>query len=149
MYKGSNLLALLTVTLFGFIATAEARNLPVPSTPSGYDRVRTTEGSECQSSIAGNLQVYAGVYNAEYDDPYFMISSGINRQMNDQGFQAGITYSFGGGERINCARMYNIEVERAQMELEKLKSEIEMMKKLKTLEMMEQAGVSIPEPEVK
>ena len=78
----------------------------------------------------GQIQVYAGSYSNEGDDYY-----GDTRR--DSGVHVGVTYSFGGGaKRLDCSKLYNIEVNRAKLELDKLKSEIEMLQKMKKLETM-------------
>lgn len=129
--------ALLPILILASV-NAHAYMPSAPSNNNGYDRVKTMEGTECQSQVGGALQVYAGAYSNDADGGYDYDHGGNQHGYNsDHGVHVGITYSFGGGERLDCSKLYNIEVERAQLQLEKLKSEIEEMKKLKRLEMME------------
>lgn len=121
--------------------TLAAVNIPTaPASPSGYDEIRTADGVTCRSSVGGNLQVYGGMLDVDgkasssYDDPSY----------DEQGGFIGFAYSFGGSERIRCSRLAEIETERAQIELARLKEEIETLKRARALKLLEAEG-GLPE----
>lgn len=114
-----------------------AVNIPTaPASPSGYDEIRTADGVTCRSSVGGNLQFYGGMLDVDgkssssYDDPTY----------DERGGFVGFAYSFGGGERIRCSRLAEIETERAQIELTRLKEEIETLKRARALQLLEAEG---------
>ncbi|MFS1430428.1 hypothetical protein LMH73_025765 [Vibrio splendidus] len=133
-------LALLSSLLFSGFAFS-AVNIPsAPSSPTGYDEIRTSDGVTCRSSVGGNLQVYGGALSMDgssassYDDPNY----------DEQGGFVGFAYSFGGEKRIRCDRLAEIETERAQIELARLKEEIETLKRVRQLKLLEAEG-GLPE----
>ncbi len=114
-----------------------AVNIPsAPSSPTGYDEIRTSDGTTCRSSVGGNLQLYGGMLSVDgssasyYDNPKY----------DEQGGFIGIAYSFGGGERLQCNRLAEIETERAQLELARLREEIATLKKVQQMKILEARG---------
>lgn len=144
MYKNKNLLAsVLSIVLLSF--GANANYFPnAPSNNNGYDRVRTAEGTECQSQVGGALQIYGGIYDGETTNPY-NYNPYNNGQIKDTGIQLGISYSIGGTKRLDCSRLYDIEVERNKLVLSRLQAEIEALKQLRDLQQKQQTGI-IPNP---
>lgn len=130
-------LALLSTLLFSSFAFS-AVNIPTaPSSPTGYDEIRTSDGVTCRSSVGGNLQVYGGALTVDGSESSY--GSG-NPRYDEQGGFVGFAYSFGGSERIRCGRLAEIETERAQIELARLKEEIETLKRVRQLKLLEAEG---------
>ena len=118
-----------------------AFSLPsAPSSPSGYNEIRTQSGSVCRSSIGGNLQVYGGALTSNGDEgnPYgYHAANGTN---DEDGLYIGFAYSFGGGKQMDCTRLADIETERALIELNKLKSDIKALEQIRELQLLETEG---------
>ena len=133
---------LLAVALVATSANAFALSMPsAPSSPTGYDEVRTSDGSVCRSNVGGNLQMYGGVMSGDSDGSNHYDYRGYdNRSEDESGLYVGFAYSFGGGKRINCDRLATIETERAELELQKLKSEIKALEKIRELQLLEANG---------
>ncbi|MGL5335303.1 MAG: hypothetical protein ACRC9R_04015 [Enterovibrio sp.] len=91
--------------------------------------MRTQGGATCRSSHAGNLQVYGGVYGDTEKNPYNYYGTG-----EDKGAYVGINISIGGGKILDCSKLYELETTRAQLELERLKTEIAQLKKLQAIQ---------------
>lgn len=131
MYKGQKLLraSALAITLYSPLAQAY-----MPSSPSGYDSFRTSTGVECRSSVGGAVNVYGELYSSNTDYPPY-------NNEEDKGGRIGVSISLGGGDRIDCSRLQEIETRKAELELEKLEAEVEMLKKLKDLNALQASGV--------
>lgn len=134
------------ILIFTLIVSFQANALSIPSAPSsptGSDEIRTSDGATCRSSVGGNLQIYGGIVDASgdrnQDGDYWH-----RYDEDERGAYIGFAYSFGGESRIRCDRLAEIETERAELELEKLKAEIEMLKKVKELEILKASGI-LPE----
>lgn len=130
-------LRLFIVSLLLSNSSVAAVNIPsAPSSPTGYDEIRTSDGVTCRNSVGGNLQVYGGMLNVDgtsasyYDDPTY----------DERGGFIGFAYSFGGGERVQCNRLAEIETERAQIELARLKEEIASLKRIQKMQLLEAQG---------
>jgi len=119
-------------------------NLAIPNSPGSFqsDRIRTGD-VECQMAIGSPTRVEFGVvgilnqqdpfassYN-QYVDPS-LIQQNNNDFMRDVGVYARITVPIGAPkERLDCAKLYKVELERQRLELYKLKQEIQQLKSLK------------------
>ncbi len=125
--------------LFMFCGDSSANsliNIPSPpSSPSSYDEVRTADGASCRTSIGGNIQMYGGLVTTGGEDAYF-----YNSDFNETGGYIGFSYSIGSKSRLDCSRLASIETEKAQIELEKLKSEIKHIERLRKIQLMEAEG---------
>ena len=92
--------------------SASLINIPSPpSSPSSYDEIRTSDGSSCRSSVGGNIQMYGGLVTTGGDEAYIYSSD-----FNETGGYIGFAYSMGGGKRLNCSRLSEIETEKALIE---------------------------------
>ena len=88
--------------------------LPGVSLPTGYDEVRTTEGSSCRSSN-GNDGAYADIGVIGGND--------VDGQMNAGAVYGRVVIPLGKkAKRLNCQRLYDLEIERLQMEVRLLKA---------------------------
>lgn len=119
-------------------------NLAIPQSNASYqsDRIRTGN-TECQMAIGSGTRVEFGVVGIlNQNDPYNN-SSLINNPnftpetyrnndfVRDVGVYARITIPIGAPkERLDCAQLYKIELEKQRLELFKLKQEIQQLKQL-------------------
>lgn len=90
-------------------------NLPGVSLPQGYDEVRTSDGSFCRSSVSGNgAYLDMGVIGSQHPD-----GSAI-----DRGAVYGrVVVPLGRtGSRLDCRRLYDLEIERLRMEVRLLRA---------------------------
>lgn len=116
-------------------------NLAIPNSPSSFqsDRIRTGD-VECQMAIGSSTNVEFGVVGLlNQNDPYNTFNNNIDPRfinndnfVKDVGVYARITIPIGAPkERLDCAQLYKIELEKQRLELFKLKQEIEQLKSLK------------------
>jgi len=88
--------------------------LPGVSLPQGQDEVRAADGTTCRSAVSGS-----GAY----------VDVGVIRGNGNNSFDVGDLATYGRvvvpigrqQSRLNCNRLYELEVERLQMELRLLK----------------------------
>lgn len=88
----------------------------------GYDRVRTSNGAECQSSNATGKQLEMGSYAAM-------------DELTDEGtagVYARVVVQLGMDKverrRVDCRDLYNMQIRRDELELARIKEEIELLK---------------------
>ncbi|MBB1313404.1 hypothetical protein [Aliivibrio sp. SR45-2] len=115
-----------------------ATMIPNISNPSGTDKFRLSDGTTCESAVATGITAQIGVYgengygkNGNLDSNYQNGLWNINSTSEgDKGVYAGLTYQFGGTERIDCSVLYKMELEtkRRENELNAAKHELEMLK---------------------
>lgn len=122
MSKCKNLLALALATV-SVGATAA-------SLPTGYDEIRTADGTMCRASTASTTYLTVETYSNKYDDDYNDFDSTSARAQDEVGIKASIVVPLSGGitERVDCSRFADLELQRMQAELEQTKLELEMMK---------------------
>lgn len=90
-------------------------NLPGVSLPQGFDEVRTSDGSFCRSSVSGNgAYVDIGVVGTQRADRGTMDAGAVYGRIV---VPLGRT-----GERLDCRRLYDLEIERLKMEVRLLKA---------------------------
>jgi hypothetical protein len=114
-------------------------NLAIPQSGGSYqsDRVRTGQ-TECQMAIGSGTRVEFGVVGIlNQNDPFSSNNVNNPEQMNnndfvrDVGVYGRITIPIGGPKkRLDCTRLYEIELEKQRLELFKLKQEINQLKQL-------------------
>lgn len=94
--------------LVGFPALAQAAYMPSFQTPSGTDRFRTSQGATCEQAVATGRTFQMGVYGSNEDvkDDY----SWRDYQGSELGIYAGLQFQIGGHDRVDCTRMYNLEM---------------------------------------
>ena len=133
--------------LGGFIAGVKAHaqstslNLAMPNAPNSYqsDRIRTGD-VECQMAIGSATNVEFGVvgiinqndpFNNNYNQ-YIDPSMYSNDEMiRDVGVYARITIPIAvPTQRLDCAKLYKIELEKQRLELFKLKQEVQQLRQL-------------------
>ena len=122
------LLPLLCVDAYG---QNNSLNLQLPSGPTSYQSDKFRAGDlDCSNAIGGGTNLEFGVTgiinNAE--DP-FSGRDPINPQRKDIGVYARIVIPLDGPEeRINCNTLYKLELEKKQLEVLKLRREVDNLR---------------------
>lgn len=122
------LLPFLCVSAYG---QNNSLNLQLPSGPTSYQSDKFRAGDlDCSNAIGGGTNLEFGVTgiinNAE--DP-FSGRDPINPQRKDIGVYARIVIPLDGPEeRINCNTLYKLELEKKQLEVLKLRREVDNLR---------------------
>lgn len=112
-----------TIALVAATAPAFAADWNNGATPqAGYDRVRTSTGAECQTSLDTGRYFNTGVYAVD--------DSGNTSARESVGVYANVTVMLGRDkiERVNCNRLYDLQVQRDSVEIARLQEEINLMR---------------------
>jgi len=128
------LLLFLPLSVF---AQTSSLNLAIPQTQQSFQTDRFRAGDlDCSSAIGSSTNVEFGVvgiinqgnqFGNTFVDP--VIS---NEQMKDVGVYGKITIPIGApAERLNCNTLYQLELERRRLEVQKLRAEINALNDLK------------------
>ena len=122
-------------------AQSSSLNLNLPSTPGSYasDRIRTSENVECSMAIGGSVNVEFGVVGVINQNGPFYNNQGLYPEgydpdgiVKDVGVYAKITIPLNAPKsRLDCNRLYQLELERTRMEIQKLKAEMQQLRNLK------------------
>ena len=124
------LIATTVATLLFSTGTLAAVNIDHDS-PSGSDRIRTSDGASCEQAVATGKNFVLGVYGDDgYNDSDSWSSnpSYYNQDAGEIGVYAGVSIQFGGEKRIDCSRLYDNEMQRRGIELEMMKTQHEQEK---------------------
>jgi len=123
-------------------ADSNSLNLAIPQSQQSYqsDRIRADQ-VECSMAIGSATNVEFGVVGIiTQNDPFNNFGSDMiidpnydsNKLVKDVGVYAKITIPIGAPkERLNCNTLYLLELEKKQLEVQKLKAEIQSLKELK------------------
>lgn len=115
--------------LISFKTLASGFYLPDANLPNGYDQVRTFNGTTCQSSIAPDSYLETGMYGNQTDNDNWQnnYKGYYNKARDELGVYARVVIPITGPKaRLNCKRLYDLEVKRLELELKKLKKELEI-----------------------
>ena len=116
------------------MADSGSLNLSLPSAGFSYGTDSIKAGDlDCKNSIGGSTNFEFGftgiIYNAL--TPFMGGQDESNPQTKDIGIYARIIIPLDAPkERINCNTLYQLELQRRRLEVEKLRQEIEMLKSL-------------------
>ena len=89
-------------------------NLPGVTIPQGYDEVRTSDGTSCRTSNAGSgAYVDVGVVGTQDQQ------GGVN---NGAVYGRVVVPLGRTGARLNCRRLYELEIQRLEMEVRLLRA---------------------------
>ena len=108
-------------------------NLALPSAGGGYGTDSIKAGDlDCKNSIGGSTNFELGltgiINNAT---SFFNEDDPLNPQSKDLGIYARIIIPLDApSERINCNTLYQLELQRRRLEVEKLRQEIELLKSM-------------------
>ena len=122
------------------LAQSSSLNLAIPQSPQSYQSDRVRSGDlECSAAIGSSTNVEFGVVgilnqndpyqNNVYVDPSVRNSDGFVR---DVGVYARMQIPIGAPkERLDCTKLYKLEIEKKELELLKLRQEIKNLQQLK------------------
>jgi len=115
------------------MADSGSLSLALPSANAGYGTDRIKAGDlDCTNSIGGGTNFefgFTGIINNAVT--IFGTEDLLNPQTKDFGIYARIIIPLDAPkERINCNTLYQLELQRRRLEVEKLRQEIEMLKSL-------------------
>lgn len=104
-------------------------SFPSSKSSNGYDRISGTTGLVCESSIGADTYFELGTYaNNDNATPtkYYGASSNTAKFGNENdafGIYARVTIPLTGPKkRVNCNKLYDLEIEKLKLEIERLKS---------------------------
>lgn len=126
--------ALLVVAVMAS-ANVNAMSMPLGNQSSGYDRIRTADGTECQVSTQTRTTLTLGAFGSQYesdDRTYNDTYSHRNGGNDEAGVYAGIVIALPDGnpvKRIDCSGLYQRELARKDLELDRLRAEVDMLKR--------------------
>ena len=121
------------VLLYTEVMANTSLNLALPSSGVGYGTDSIKAGDlNCSNSIGGSTNFELGltgiISNAE---SFFGTNDPLNPQTKDFGMYARIIIPLDAPrERINCNTLYQLELQRRRLEVEKLRQEIELLKSM-------------------
>jgi len=108
-------------------------NIPQSSQSHATDKIRA--GSlDCQNAIGSSTNLEFGVVGIieQGDDPYStQVNTFSQTEMRDVGVYARINIPIGGPkERINCNTLYQLELTKKRLEVQKLQAEVAKLREL-------------------
>ncbi len=115
-------------------------NLQLPSGPTSYQSDKFRAGDlDCSNAIGGGTNLEFGVTGIINDaDNPFDGRDPLSAQKKDIGVYARIVIPLDGPkERINCNTLYKLELEKKQLEVLKLRTEVERLRRLSETEEFE------------
>lgn len=134
------ILLILLMSNSNVLAQSSSLNLAIPQSPQSYQSDRVRSGDlECSAAIGSSTNVEFGVVgilnqndpyqNNVYVDPSVRNSDGFVR---DVGVYARMQIPIGAPkERLDCTKLYKLEIEKKELELLKLRQEIKNLQQLK------------------
>ena len=134
------ILLILLMTNSNVLAQSSSLNLAIPQSPQSYQSDRVRAGDlECSVAIGSSTNVEFGVVGIlnqndpyqpnPYNDPAMRNADGFVR---DVGVYARMQIPIGAPkERLDCTKLYKLEIEKKELELLKLRQEIKNLQQLK------------------
>tara|TARA_Y100001963_G_scaffold131638_1_gene189260 strand:- start:16025 stop:16441 length:417 start_codon:yes stop_codon:yes gene_type:complete len=128
-------LGLLLYGLKGFAETSSL-NLNIPNTSRNFQQDQVRAGNvHCSHAIGAATNVEFGVVGIlNQSDPYRYVESPEHYDdslVKDVGVYAKINIPIGAPkERLNCNLLYKLEIEKKELELQKLRQEVANLKQL-------------------
>ena len=108
-------------------------NLQLPSGPTSYQSDKFRAGAlDCSNAIGGGTNLEFGVTGIinNADDPFGGYNP-LSQQRKDIGVYARIVIPLDGPEeRINCNALYKLELEKKELEVLKLRREVENLRRI-------------------
>jgi hypothetical protein len=128
--------AVLVFLMIGTVVNAESSslNLALPSTPGNYQSDKFRAGElDCSNAIGSATNLEFGVTGIISNGDYTAMNEYINGpKTGDVGVYARITIPLGkvARSRIDCNRLYELELQKKQLEVYKLQQEVNQLKQL-------------------
>lgn len=116
------------------IADTSSLNLALPNAPMNYQSDKFRAGDlDCSNAIGSATQMEVGVTGIIANGNYDSMNNYFNeKRAGDVGVYARIVIPLGktAGSRIDCNRLYELELRRKQLEVMKLEQEIQQLREL-------------------
>ncbi len=145
------IIALICVTFSAHsFSQSSSLNLAIPQTQGNFQSDRIRAGDvECTMAIGSSTNVEFGVvgilnqndptYNLAMTDPNFARTYNYDNFMRDVGVYGRITIPIGAPkERLNCNTLYQLELRKKRLEVQKLEAELAQLRKLQFETLYEQ-----------
>ena len=127
---------ILSILLVSHVAWGQGSlnlNIPQSSKTNGTDKIRAGN-VDCQNSIGSGTNFEFGVVGIiEQGDEMYkpQIQTYEDQEFRDVGVYARINIPIGGPkERINCNTLYQLELTKKRLEVEKLQREVQQLREL-------------------
>ena len=131
---------LLVLLLWTGVVNSQSLNMNLPNTPQSYQQDRIRAGDlECSMAIGSSTHVEFGVVGIlNEDDPTYNLANGdpynnynYDNFMRDVGVYGKIVVPIGAPkERLNCNALYQLELRKKRLEVEKLEAEIANLRRM-------------------
>ena len=132
---------MLVLLLWTGVAFGQSLNMNLPNTPQSYQQDRIRAGDlECSMAIGSSTHVEFGVVGLmNEDDPTYNLANNdlygnnynYDNFMRDVGVYGKIVIPIGAPkERLNCNTLYQLELRKKRLEVEKLEAEIANLRRM-------------------
>jgi len=125
---------ILVICMMAGSAYADSLNLQLPSAPGSYQSDKFKSGQmDCSNAIGSATTLEFGVTGLIDGGRYDAFNDWVNdKEVGSIGVYSRIVIPLGAKpkKRIDCNRLYELELQKKSLELEQLRKEIEQLKKL-------------------
>ena len=125
---------ILVICIMAGSAYAESINLQLPSAPGSYQSDKFKSGQmDCSNAIGSATTLEFGVTGLIDGGRYDAMNDWINdKEVGSIGVYSRIVIPLGAKpkKRIDCNRLYELELQKKSLELEQLRKEIQALKEL-------------------
>ena len=126
---------ILVICMMAGSAYAESINLQLPSAPGSYQSDKFKSGQmDCSNAIGSATTLEFGVTGLIDGGRYDAFNEWVNdKEVGSIGVYSRIVIPLGAKpkKRIDCNRLYELELQKKSLELEQLRKEIQSLKELK------------------
>ena len=126
---------ILVICMMATSAYADSLNLQLPSAPGSYQSDKFKSGQmDCSNAIGSATTLEFGVTGLIDGGRYNAMNEWINeKDVGSIGVYSRIVIPLGAKpkKRIDCNRLYELELQKKSLELEQLRKEIQSLKELK------------------
>lgn len=126
---------ILVICMMASSAYADSINLQLPSAPGSYQSDKFKSGQmDCSNAIGSATTLEFGVTGLIDGGRYDAFNEWVNdKEVGSIGVYSRIVIPLGAKpkKRIDCNRLYELELQKKSLELEQLRKEIQSLKELK------------------
>ena len=126
---------ILVICMMASSAYADSLNLQLPSAPGSYQSDKFKSGQmDCSNAIGSATTLEFGVTGLIDGGRYDAFNDWVNdKEVGSIGVYSRIVIPIGAKpkKRIDCNRLYELELQKKSLELEQLRKEIQSLKELK------------------